>query len=73
MEKKTFIKKDLKRITLSTIILCATCVKPTKIHESLWTDDEENYYHISCAPRTKDPTPVVHSLELSDGLGIESK
>ena len=70
MAAKTYPKKELRQVMLSTVIACAGCGQATGINERLLADGE-NYYHQRCAPTGE--APVVHTLELSDDLKVKSE
>ena len=67
---KTYPKRELRSVALSTVVACAGCGGPTGVNERLLADGE-NYYHPGCAPA--DEAPVVHTLELSDDLKVKSE
>lgn len=66
---KTYPKRELTAVTLSTVVPCAGCGQPTGVHERLLTDGD-GFYHRGCAPTE---TPVVHTLEIGDDLKIKSQ
>ena len=75
METKTYPKRELLAINLSTIVKCAKCKRENAINESM-LQDGDNYYHRECVSdddKDKVEETKIYTVKINDDLSVKSE